>query len=90
MRDFDSFAKRHEKALDGLRRRLGLDYLQIDCAEAPDGRLLIFEVGTAMIAHDLDCPVTFPYKSAHMHRLFDAFCAMIVGHAEQPEASFSP
>jgi glutathione synthase/RimK-type ligase-like ATP-grasp enzyme len=77
MRDFASFARRHETALTGLARRLGLDYFQIDCAETADGRLLVFEIGTAMIAHDLDCRITFPYKPAHMRRLFDAFCQMI-------------
>lgn len=77
MQEFAAFAERHAKALDGLRRRLGLDYLQIDCAETEDGRLLIFEIGTAMIAHDLDCPITFPYKSAHMHRLFGAFARLV-------------
>ncbi|MBB4199370.1 hypothetical protein CCR94_05930 [Rhodoblastus sphagnicola] len=83
MREFATFARRHAGALDGLKRRLGLDYFQIDCAETDDGRLLIFEIGTAMIAHDLDCPITFPYKSAHMRRLFDAFSRM-VGAREQP------
>ncbi|MCW2284623.1 hypothetical protein M2323_002510 [Rhodoblastus acidophilus] len=89
MRDFEAFAARHAAALDGLKRRLGLDYLQIDCAEAADGRLLIFEIGTAMIAHDLDNPVTFPYKSAHMRRLFDAFRRMVAArgadHEQTPE-----
>lgn len=88
MRDFDAFAARHAAALDALKRRLGLDYLQIDCAETPDGRLLIFEIGTAMIAHDLDCPITFPYKSAHMDRLFDAFRRMVA--ARGPELDQSP
>jgi len=86
MRDFAAFAQRHAGALDGLKRRLGLDYLQIDCAEAADGRLMIFEIGTAMIAHDLDCPTTFPYKSAHMRRLFDAFRRMVAAHGGQAAA----
>ena len=34
-----------------------------------------------MIAHDLDNPQTFPYKSAPMHALFEAFRAMIVSRA---------
>jgi len=85
MRDFETFATRHAAALDALKRRLGLDYLQIDCAESADGRLLIFEIGTAMIAHDLDCPTTFPYKSAHMRRLFDAFRRMVAPPDSAPE-----
>lgn len=79
LREFGAFATRHAKALDGLGRRLGLDYFQIDCAETDDGRLLIFEIGTAMIAHDLDCPLTFPYKAANARRVFDAFRRMIGG-----------
>ncbi len=78
MRDFAGFTARHEKALAGLSERLGLDYFQIDCAEAPDGRLLIFEVGTAMIVHDLDDPRTFPYKSAPMRALFSAFQRLLL------------
>lgn len=90
MRDFDAFAARHAAALDALKRRLGLDYLQIDCAEAADGRLLIFEIGAAMIAHDLDCPITFPYKSAHMRRLFDAFRHMVAAHGPDHEQTLEP
>jgi hypothetical protein len=85
MRDFAAFAQRHAAALGALKRRLGLDYLQIDCAESADGRLLVFEIGTAMIAHDLDCPITFPYKSAHMRRLFDAFRRMVAAHGPEAE-----
>jgi glutathione synthase/RimK-type ligase-like ATP-grasp enzyme len=81
MRDFVDFAQRHATALAGLVERLELDYFQIDCAETDDGRLLIFEVGTAMIAHDFDCPKTFPYKSPHMRDLFDAFRRLVVAQA---------
>jgi hypothetical protein len=79
LRDFSAFTMRHAHALDALARRLGLDYFQVDCAQTDDGRLLIFEIGTAMIAHDLDCPLTFPYKAAHARRVFDAFRRMIGG-----------
>jgi hypothetical protein len=78
MADFDStFAVRHDKAFQALYRRFGLDYFGIDCAELPDGRLLIFEADVAMIVHDLDSSETFPYKKPAMRRLFDAFVAMI-------------
>jgi hypothetical protein len=63
-----------------MREKLQLDYFLIDAAEIDD-RLLIFEVGTAMIAHDLDCPETYPYKSAPMRRLFDAFRRMVLRRA---------
>lgn len=82
MADFDSdFAKRHTAAFEALNRRLGLDYFGIDCAELPDGRLLVFEVDVAMIVHDLDPVEVFPYKKPAMHRLFDAFQAMLASAA---------
>ena len=67
------FARRHARAFAALNRVFGLDYLGIDCAEAPDGRLLVFEVDTAMIVHDMDDPDLFPYKQPAMRRLFRAF-----------------
>ena len=39
----------------------------------PDGRLLIFEIDTALIVHDMDDFVTFPYKAPAMRRLFNDF-----------------
>ena len=67
------FARRHARAFAALHRVFGLDYFGIDCAEAPDGRLLVFEVDTAMIVHDMDDPGVFPYKRPAMRRLFGAF-----------------
>ncbi|WP_372786337.1 RimK family alpha-L-glutamate ligase [Phenylobacterium sp.] len=82
MADFDTdFAARHAVAFEALHRRLGLDYFGIDCAEAPDGRLLVFEVDVAMIVHDLDPEAVFPYKKPAMHRLFAAFQAMLASAA---------
>jgi len=74
MRNFDSdFAARHARAFDALSRRISLDYFVIDCAELPDGRLLVFEVDVAAIVHAMDPPATFPYKQPAMRRLFTAF-----------------
>jgi hypothetical protein len=74
MRNFDTgFAVRHARAFDALYRIIGLDYFVIDCAEMPDGRLLLFEVDVAMIVHAMDSPVTFPYKKPAMRELFGAF-----------------
>ena len=82
MADFDAdFAKRHAAAFEALNRRIGLDYFGIDCAELPDGRLLVFEVDVAMIVHDLDPEDIFPYKKPAMRRLFDAFQAMLTAAA---------
>jgi hypothetical protein len=82
MADFDTdFAQRHAAAFEALHRRLGLDYFGIDCAELPDGRLLVFEVDVAMIVHDLDPVEVFPYKKPAMRRLFEAFQAMLAAAA---------
>lgn len=74
--DFDTdFAMRHGEAFSVLCDGIGLDYFGIDCAELPDGRLLVFELDTAMVVHNMDDPALFPYKTAPMQRLFGAFVA---------------
>jgi len=70
------FARRHAAALAAIDGWVGLDYFQIDCAEAPDGRLLLFEVDTASIVHAMDPPDVFPYKPPQMHRVMRAFGEM--------------
>ncbi|WP_207004596.1 ATP-grasp domain-containing protein [Trinickia mobilis] len=78
MADFDTgFAARHRDALQNIATLTGLDYVGFDCAETADGRLLIFEVATAMVIHDMDDPGTFPYKRPQMRRVFDAFSGML-------------
>ena len=81
MESFAEFARRHAATFKRMRDKLQLDYFLIDGAEIADDKLLIFEVGTAMIAHDLDCPITYPYKSAPMRRLFDAFRRLVFRRA---------
>jgi glutathione synthase/RimK-type ligase-like ATP-grasp enzyme len=74
MAHFDQdFAQRHAEAFAALHRIFGLDYFGIDCAELPDGRLLIFEVDVAMIVHDMDDETIFPYKKPAMKKLFAGF-----------------
>ena len=74
MRDFDTdFAARHAPAFDALTRKIGLDYFIIDCAEMPDGRLLLFEAQVAMIVHAMDATGIFSYKGPAMQKLFSAF-----------------
>jgi len=74
MADFDEdFARRHAAALQGIVDRVGLDYFGIDCAETPDGDLLIFEVDSALVVHAMDPVDTFPYKPPQMQKIFDAF-----------------
>ena len=78
MADFDTgFAARHAAAFAQLHERLGLDYLGLDCAETPDGRLLLFEADVAMIVHAMDPEDPFAYKKTPMHTLFGAFEAML-------------
>lgn len=74
MADFATdFAARHAEALQGVYRRLGLDYLGLDCGETADGQLLIFEADSCMIVHALDPVELFPYKQRPMRTLFAAF-----------------
>ena len=78
MRTFDvGFARRHATALAGMIDRIGLDYFMVDCAETKDGSLLIFEADNTAIVHNMDPPEIFPYKAPQMHKVFDAFAAML-------------
>ena len=78
MEGFDEgFARRHAAAFASLQERLGLDYFAIDCAETPEGELLIFEADVAMIVHDLDPEALYPYKKRQMRKVFDAFEAFL-------------
>lgn len=80
MADFETgFARRHARALQAMTERLGLDYYGLDCAEMPDGRLLVFELDVAMIVHDMDSESLFPYKKPMMRKLFAAFVAALAG-----------
>ncbi|WP_211923123.1 ATP-grasp domain-containing protein [Duganella radicis] len=73
----DGFAVRHQAALAAIHQRMGLPYLGIDCAEMPNGDLLIFEVDNAMIVHGMDPADLFPYKVPAMQRVFNAFRALL-------------
>jgi hypothetical protein len=78
MADFDSnFAVRHAVAFKAIADLAELEYLPIDCGETPDGKLLIFEVGTNMIVHSMDSPDLFPYKRPQMEKVFRAFQDML-------------
>ncbi len=74
MENFDhDFAVRHRESFAALCRHIGLDYFGIDCAELPDGRLLVFELDVAMVVHNMDDPIVYPYKQVAMRKLFDGF-----------------
>ena len=80
------FAARHDAALGEMAQRIGLDYFQIDCAETMDGKLLVFEADNTAIVHNMDPPGVFPYKPAQMHKVFDAFTAMLYDRAAKSRA----
>lgn len=85
MADFDtSFAQRHGAALQAMDQALGLDYWGMDCAETADGRLLVFEVDTAMVVHAMDPIDLYPYKQPAMQRLFAAFRDLLFKAAGRP------
>jgi hypothetical protein len=71
------FARRHSAALAAVAERLDLDYVGIDCAELPDGRLIVFEGDISLVAHDMDPPEIYPYKSRPAQKLFAAFYGML-------------
>ncbi len=84
MDTFDAaFAARHLASFQTLTDGIQLDYFGIDCAETPDGKLVVFEADNALIVHDMDSAVTFPYKSKHMRRIFTAFQDMLSRKSSQ-------
>jgi hypothetical protein len=83
----DGFATRHRAALAAIDAWVGLDYHQIDCAELPDGRLLLFEADTAAIIHTMDSPDMFPYKPGQMRRVMQAFGDMLRRRAMGPRSA---
>ncbi|MBM7068959.1 RimK family alpha-L-glutamate ligase [Actibacterium sp. 188UL27-1] len=79
MASFDhDFARRHQKGFEALTEGIGLDYFGVDCAEDAEGNLVVFEADNALIVHDMDCEVTFPYKAPHMRSIFAAFEEMLL------------
>ncbi len=86
MASFDEdFAVRHAGAFAELVRRLGLDYFAIDCAETPEGDLLLFEADVSMIVHALDPEDLYPYKKPQMAKLFAAFEGFLRARALSPQ-----
>jgi hypothetical protein len=72
------FGHRHRDALANIARLLDLDFVVLDCAELPDGRLLLFEADNRGWVHAVDPADIFPYKAAHMASVFSAFRAMLL------------
>jgi hypothetical protein len=78
------FGLRHAQALARINELLELDYVLLDCGEMPDGRLLIFEAGNAMIVHAMDPEALFPHKAPTIRMLFEAFHRMLDRHSQEP------
>jgi hypothetical protein len=77
--DFDTgFARRHHDAFLTIAKRLELEYVGVDCAETPDGELLIFEIDSAMTVHAMDPVEIYPYKPPQMGKVFEAFRQMLI------------
>jgi len=83
----DGFARRHHDALVSIAKRLELEYVGIDCAETPDGELLIFEVDSGMTVHSMDPVDIFPYKQPQMRKVFRAFRQMLIDTAARRRCS---
>jgi glutathione synthase/RimK-type ligase-like ATP-grasp enzyme len=73
MEDFPHFVAHHQAALAAIYQRTQLDYVCIDCAQTPDGKLLVFEIDHAMVVHAMDLEDQFPYKQVHMLKVKNAF-----------------
>lgn len=73
----DDFARRHGAAFTAIGQRMGLDYLVIDCAETPQGELLVFEADNIGFVHATDPVDVFPYKQPQMRKVFAAFRQML-------------
>jgi glutathione synthase/RimK-type ligase-like ATP-grasp enzyme len=68
--DLDSvFTGKLADALREIADAISIDYFGIDCAIAPDGRLLLFEADAAMLVHGTDPPDLYPYKRAGFERI---------------------
>ncbi|MGA2394113.1 MAG: RimK family alpha-L-glutamate ligase [Candidatus Lustribacter sp.] len=64
-------------ALAEIVRAVPLDYFGIDCAVAPDGRLLLFEADAAMLVHGTDPPELYPYKRTGFQRIQTALMDLL-------------
>ncbi len=71
------FALRFGAPLAAIADALQLDYVTIDCAQGPDGRLLVFEADSRGLIHAADPTELYPYKPAVMQKAFDAFTALL-------------
>lgn len=79
MENFGDFVARHRPALQAICQRIPLDYFCADCAELPDGQLMIFEADHVMVVHAMDSDTLFSFKKHHISKIQQAFRSMLLG-----------
>lgn len=79
----EDFAIRHAASFESLVERIGLTYFGVDCAETPEGELVVFRADHTLLVHDMDPVDIFPYKPPQMRKLFDAFSAYLYRAADR-------
>lgn len=90
MSNFDQeIGQRHLAGFETISERLGLNYVGLDCAEDPDGNLVVFEADNALIVHNMDCAQTFPYKTVHMQNIFKAFVDLLLDSCDEARVPLS-
>jgi hypothetical protein len=73
----EDFARRHAEAFECIARRVGLDYLVVDCAETRDGKLLVLEVDSSAAIHAIDA-ANHPFKKAQFDKTVTGFSEMLL------------
>lgn len=66
-----------EQTFCAVAGALGLDYVGIDCALLPDGRVLIFEADAAMLVHARESQPELTYKIRYVPAIFTALETML-------------
>jgi hypothetical protein len=74
---WDRFGGSLGAAVRAIAPAAGLEYFGIDCAIAPDGRLLVFEADAAMLVHTTDPVDLYPYKHEFVPRIYRALERML-------------
>ncbi len=69
-------------ALRIIADRLDLDYAGVDFTVLRDGRLLVFEANATMLVHP-ETQAEFAYKNPPVHRIVEAFDAMLTRRIER-------
>lgn len=65
-----------DRTMPKIASAIGLDYFGLDCAQTPDGGVLVFEADAATWIHSSDPAGVFPYKERYVRRIFEAVEAM--------------